>query len=203
MGGSSFRIMNVTLCLRCVVDNLIYGVALNDANYVTTSVVLGKCPYYYRWMSVLERCYSAECHRRFPTYDGCTVCEEWLTFSNFKAWMETQDWEGKVLDKDILGNGKLYSPETCCFVSTALNTFLVKKYGHKYPTGVFFNKINKKFQAQCGNPLTGKPVYCGSYDTPEEAHEAWRNKKLEFAKVVTKGYPQNIIDAVLQRYSKV
>jgi hypothetical protein len=26
-----------------------------------------------------------------------TVCDEWKSFSTFKEWMETQDWEGKVL----------------------------------------------------------------------------------------------------------
>jgi hypothetical protein len=183
------------------VTKLVYGIGLNDADYVTSSASKGKCPYYYRWLSMLERCYSKKFKARFPTYVGCVVCEEWLTFSNFKVWMEQQDWEGKHLDKDILGDGKLYSPETCCFIGVALNTFLSKRYGHKYPTGVFFSKVNKRFQAQCGNPMTGKPTYCGQYDTPEEAHEAWGKKKLEYAGVVTKGYPSYIVDAVLKKYS--
>lgn len=48
---------------------------------------------------------------------GCSVCEEWLTFSNFKRWMEQQDYEGKALDKDLLvSQNKTYSSETCVFV---------------------------------------------------------------------------------------
>ena len=59
-----------------------------------------------------------------PTYKGCSVSEEWLRFSNFKRWMEKQDWDGKQLDKDILFEGnKVYSAETCVFVTSVVNSF--------------------------------------------------------------------------------
>ena len=77
---------------------------------------------------MLQRCYSESHLVRQPTYKGCSVCEEWLTFSNFKSWMEQQDWEGKQLDKDLLVyKNKIYSPETCVFVSSVINSFFVEK----------------------------------------------------------------------------
>ena len=71
------------------------------------------------WIEYLER---------RPAYKDVVVRQEWLTFSNFKRWMEKQDWEGKQLDKDIivLGN-KVYSPETCAFVLGVTNGFITAR----------------------------------------------------------------------------
>jgi len=65
---------------------LAYGVGRNDADY-KTAVNGERCPYYRRWSSMLNRCYSASYQNMFPTYIGCTVCKDWLTFSHFRAWM--------------------------------------------------------------------------------------------------------------------
>ena len=112
-------------------NRLIHGVGINDANYNTQVRVNGKlvvCKYYRTWKNMLERCYDSNLHLKHPTYIGCIVCEEWLTFSNFKAWMETQDFGGKDLDKDILVKGnKIYSPETCIFVTNAINLLFIKR----------------------------------------------------------------------------
>ena len=83
----------------------VYGVGINDAQYKIKPKVGGKrieCPYYRRWLNMLERCYDARLKERCPTYVGCYVSDEWLLFSNFRAWMCKQDWVGLYLDKDIL-----------------------------------------------------------------------------------------------------
>jgi hypothetical protein len=105
----------------------VYGVGINDADYKIyhqikcgdgTRKTLWVCPYYSTWCSMLERCYGRRSKDKRPTYAGVTICDEWLTFSNFKAWMEQQDWEGKYLDKDymsVITGKKIYSPEnTLC-----------------------------------------------------------------------------------------
>jgi hypothetical protein len=60
---------------------------------------------YLLWKGMLRRCYSSVHQRTHPSYIGASVCEEWLTLSNFVAWVESQDMEGKELDKDILCPG--------------------------------------------------------------------------------------------------
>ncbi|MEN1899919.1 hypothetical protein AAIP21_27495 [Pseudomonas aeruginosa] len=41
---------------------------------------------------VLRRCYSKS--GEIPaSYDGCRIADEWLTFSNFKRWMESRPWK--------------------------------------------------------------------------------------------------------------
>ena len=112
-------------------DKLVYGVGINDADYrvqekITVVDEDGKkkqklvwiCPFYEKWKPMLRRCYSAKYQEVRPTYIGCSVSEDWLRFSTFKAWMAAQDWEGMEIDKDILfPNNKIYSPETCVFIN--------------------------------------------------------------------------------------
>lgn len=157
-----------------------YGVGLKDAPSTTKDT--WKCPYYSRWNHMLSRCYSEVWRAKYPTYTGVVVCEEWLKFSNFKGWMETQDWEGKQLDKDLLGDGKLYSPNTCCFISGGLNKFLTLsgKTRGLFPVGV--SKSDSNFRVQISNPFTKKLDYFGCYKTPEKALEVWKSEKINFAK---------------------
>lgn len=171
---------------------LVYGVGINDAAYVVTKYSTNEfgvekqvwvCPFYKRWRSMLQRCYDPLTHIRHPTYIGCSVVEGWHTFSNFREWMQEQDWEGKDLDKDILGDGKLYSATTCCFVCPHLNKFLLERQACRgdYPIGVSYHKHTGKFQSNCRNPLIGAQEYLGLYTTPEDAHAAWKKRKHELA----------------------
>lgn len=159
------------------------------------------CPFYTRWSNLLQRCHSEVWHNKHPNYKGCTVCDEWLTFSNFKRWMETQDWEGKQLDKDLLGDGKLYSPETCCFLTQAQNKFLITKEGpdRLLPTGVTILPSGR-YRSVTTDFLNKKRVHIGVFDTPQEASVAWKLKKAELAKVLFKGCEDRILKSVLDRY---
>ncbi len=160
------------------------GVGINDADYfVCTEGADGKrimCPYYQTWVSMLKRCYSAKYHTRFPTYIGCAVCDDWLYFSNFKKWMEQQDWRGKQLDKDLLvGGNKVYSPNTCLFIPQRLNTTLTLrgKARGDYPIGTCYHKKNSVYLANCRDG-SGKRLYLGYHKTPQEAHRVWQLAKI-------------------------
>ena len=192
---------------------LVCGVGVNDADYTVDirELVNGKqklvwlCPFYDKWTSMLKRGYSKNFKERCPTYNGVTVCEEWLTFSNFKAWMETQDWKGKELDKDILVKGnKIYSPETCVFVDKIINNFIIERGNDRgeYPIGVNFHKASGSFVAQCSNPFTGKREHLGLYCTPEQAHKTWLARKLEFAYMLAaEQTDKRIAKALIDKYS--
>jgi len=171
---------------------LLYGMGINDADYKLSygevinnkRKMLWRCPFYVSWTAMLRRCYSQRFHEKNPTYSGCSVCDEWLTFSKFKLWMETQDWQDKQLDKDILTQGnKIYSPQTCVFVSGQLNLFMLSndKTRGKYPIGACWRMDIKKFAAHGKNPFTKKLEYLGSFTDQYEAHEAWRKRKHEIA----------------------
>ena len=197
---------------------LMYGAGVNDADYVvvvweTVGYVDGKykqkkvwnCPFYRVWGNMLERCFSEKEKARNPTYKDVTCCEEWLVFSDFKRWMEQQDWEGRQLDKDIIfANNKVYSPETCAFVSRVTNTFITAREASrgKYPLGVYWSTWGKKFRAQCRNPFTKKKEHLGYFDCSKEAHEAWRKRKHELAQLVAETETDmRVIEALKKRYS--
>lgn len=166
---------------------LVCGVGINDADYVTQPKINGKqvcCKFYSVWLHMLRRCYSENYQNKKPTYKGCSVCEEWLTFSNFKAWMEKQDWQGHDIDKDILVKGnKVYSPETCVFVTALVNTFIISNDSSKgeHPIGVTWHKRDMKFRALCSNPFSKKQECIGYFDDAHNAHLAWKKRKHELA----------------------
>lgn len=191
---------------------LVCGVGINDADYMPQrkELVGGKqklvwmCPYYRSWRGILERCYLASFQRRNPTYIGCTVAEEWYRFSTFKAWMETQDWEGKQLDKDLLVRGnKVYSPDTCLFVDKLVNTFVIDCAAANtgLPLGVYLQpREGGRFVAQCSNPFTKKRGYVGTFDTPEEASRAWLSRKIEFAHMLADQQTDQRVANALRNY---
>lgn len=81
---------------------------------------------YATWNSMFNRCYCPKSQKNRPTYIGCSVDERWHNFQVFAKWMNEQhredDWH---LDKDLISNGnKIYSPETCRFIPSQLNTLL-------------------------------------------------------------------------------
>ena len=180
---------------------LVFGVGINDADYTVQPRINGthaRCPFYTKWHSMLRRCYSPIALANNPTYQGCVVCDEWIYFSNFKEWMETQDWEGKQLDKDFFGNGSIYSPSTCCFVEHWLNVLFndhAKKRG-LYPIGV--SKHGNKFQTHLG--VNGRRTRIGYFSTPEEASVSYQKAKREYVIEKMKDYPnQRIKQAVLRK----
>ena len=122
---------------------------VNDADYTVIPTVNGKqvvCTFYRAWTAMLKRCYNPTYQANNPTYIGCTVCDEWLTFSNFKKWMMRQDFQGKQLDKDLLVKGnKLYSPETCVFVDGMINTFTIDSGAIRgdYPIGGLLSQASR------------------------------------------------------------
>ena len=198
---------------------LVHGVGVNDADYAvqkfeTIGYVDGKqkqklvwrCPYYRTWVNMIDRCYSDRTQNKNPTYKGCSVSEEWLTFGVFKNWMEKQDWEGNQLDKDLLFEGnKLYSPETCVFVSPMTNNFIIDRGAArgKWLIGVCWDKKKAKFMSLCGNPFTKKQEYLGYFDCEQEAHQAWRKRKLELAHLLAAEQEDpRVAEALIARYSK-
>lgn len=167
--------------------SLLCGVGINDSDYTVTKYKKNEngkwcyhwvCPYYLKWSNMIKRCYSPRDLKRRPSYVGSYVCEEWLTFSNFKAWMEKQDWEGKELDKDIRCKGEpIYSPETCVFIDHLLNTALTLRVRGDYPIGVSKQK-GYRYKALISGGCKIKTDFLGYYDTPEEAHRAWQLAKI-------------------------
>lgn len=149
---------------------LVYGVGVNDMTGAK------KTNAWRKWMSMLSRCYGP--HRTLPTYIGCSVCDEWHIFSNFKKWFDDNYIEGYHLDKDIIQRGnKTYSPTTCCFVPAEINTLILNRQNDRgnLPLGVAKSSQSHTYHTTVN--IKGKNVYLGSYPTIELAFKAYKNAK--------------------------
>ena len=197
---------------------LVYGVGINDADYVTRKWetigyengvrkqrLVWYCPYYRAWAGMLRRCYSDKYQERQPTYKDCSVSEDWLTFSNFKMWMECQDFEGMHLDKDLLVEGnKVSSAETCAFVTPTVNTFSNDCGASRgeWSIGVHWSKRDGKFISRCRNPFTKKKENLGYFTCEEEAHQEWLKRKIELAHLLAAEQTDSRVGkALIERYT--
>ena len=157
------------------IKKLVQGHGLNDV----TEKVAGT-PAYIKWADMLKRCYSTNYHAKYPTYLGCIVSEEWLTFSNFKSWFDEHNIVGMHLDKDLLvKDNKVYSADTCIFVSPQINTLMNDRANDRgdLPIGVHLHECGK-YQAQLN--IKGKRKKLGHYTHPEQAYNQYLYSKIEY-----------------------
>jgi hypothetical protein len=148
---------------------LVQGVGVNDAPFSVPT----NDPIYRSWLRMLYRCYGPPTVQS-ASYVGCTVEPAWHSFMNFREWVLTQDWEGNQLDKDLLVPGnKVYGPLRCCFVPRYINmigprlhTPCVKREPRGKPWGARIN-------------ANGKFVWLGSFNTEQEAIDAWKKARSE------------------------
>lgn len=159
-----------------------YGVGVNDADYVIKTKE-GCCPVYTCWDNMLRRCYYKS--SKWPTYSDTVVCKEWLVFSAFSAWMVTQDWQGKQLDKDIIKpSNTLYCPDLCVFITQDVNKLLTNhaaKRG-KCLEGVYFHKKTGKYRAQINVSKVRK--YLGHFSSEIAAHASYVSAKAAYIRFV-------------------
>lgn len=168
-------------------NKLVYGVGTSDKGKHLAWFNGRKTKAYNAWSNMLQRCYSQKELERYPTYIGCSVCNEWLSFQSFAEWYELnhpKDGGSYDLDKDlkVLGN-KVYSPDTCLFVSQQVNKFTIDCGASRgmFLIGVVWNLRDEKFQAGCRNPFTKKLESLGRFTSELKAHLAWRKRKSELA----------------------
>lgn len=81
-------------------------------------------PLYNVWCSMKARCYDKN-STKYHVYGavGVRICDEWINdFMAFYSWAINNGWKkGLQIDKDIKGNGFLYSPENCLVVTSKQN----------------------------------------------------------------------------------
>ncbi len=182
---------------------LVRGIGVNDADYDVFrrlgDGVIWKCPYYALWANVLTRCTYEEGRYSYDylpehnhNYSGVSVCDEWKYFSKFKEWVDNYGdplWYTKHLDKDIIGDGTLYSPDTCCFVPSVINMSLHSKSNKINDTlqGVgYFQKKNRFYSVVT---IEGKPYFKLKYfKTEMEAHKYYQQGKSEVLLLLANKY---------------
>lgn len=127
---------------------------------------------YIAWRAMIMRCEDKSYKQKYPTYGGCSICEEWHSFANFKQWFDEHYVERWALDKDILVKGnKVYSPDTCCFVPTEINSAFTTNKKNRGDCLIGVMKYGDKFVS------TNHREFLGIFDTQEKAFAKYKEYK--------------------------
>lgn len=147
-----------------------------DGNRVTTRAEA-------KYATMKQRCNENGLHQKqFQSYVGCN--SGFIDFQDFAEWCQRQIGyfeNGFQLDKDLLVKGnKVYNKNTAVFIPREVNMVIVTSRLTRgaYPLGV--SKQKKKFQVNVR--LYNRNKYLGTYDTPEEAFNAYKVAKEQHIK---------------------
>lgn len=176
------------ICKKCQFENQkrkIFGVGHNDLLDESHTQA------YKIWKHVMSRCLSESFKRENPSYFDCTICEEWLLFSNFKKWFDENYVEGWEIDKDVLFKGnKIYSPITCCFLPREINGTFVKADKKRGEYCIGATKVGDKFKSMIG--MNGINKTLGYFETQEEAFNAYKCAKEKYIKKLADKYKDKL-----------
>lgn len=129
------------------VNRRVYGVGITDIPTIDENG--NRLREYQIWKDMIRRCFSKNTEserRRHATYDGVKVCDRWLVFSKFledlpliEGYALWKNQKGYELDKDKKQQGlenkdKIYSVETCCFITHEENVSIATKTRKCNPT---------------------------------------------------------------------
>lgn len=165
------------------------GFGVNDVDFtVRWKMSCGKdfsLPEYTAWKGMIVRCYGKQNIKK-ASYINTEVYSGWKSLKAFKDWFDLQVYEsGFILDKDLLGNGNLYSPETCCFLPEEINGFLIRKHNTRG-----YHKRDNRYEACITHGREYR--YLGTFKTSEEAFDVYRKAKEDYAKVLADKWKDKI-----------
>lgn len=147
------------------------------------------CPIYLIWVTMKDRCTNLKLS---------TMCPEWQSYDVWRDWAEVQVGYSSVcasgrlyeLDKDLIGDRRHYSPETCCFLPRAINAFLSVRriHGGRLPIGVTMMPDGRcsPYRARINGKLLGY------FKTAEEARARYTLCKNQQAKDLAEKYRSTI-----------
>ena len=163
----------------------VFGVGISGTKY-PNRVNGRKTKEYVLWCHMFERCYSDAYKKKYPTYEGCEVSDNFKSYEYFYEWCHKQvgfnkEWH---LDKDLLIKGnKVYSEDTCVFLPSEINSLLTKREALRgeHLIGVSWCKKANAFKASV-NKNKGKQEHLGYFKTELEAFNAYKVAKESFVK---------------------
>lgn len=168
-------------------DKSIYGVGYRSVGSYSRST---SEKFYKTFNRMMERSYDKTYKSKYTSYNDVKVAAMWHNLQLFAEWCEENYYEiseeRMELDKDIMiKNNKIYAPDRCLFVPRHINTlFRKRRKENNLPIGVI--QRSEKYEAR----IYKNDLRCslGSYPTPEEAFDAYKEAKEKEIKRVADVY---------------
>lgn len=161
---------------------------------------------YGQWYGMVDRA-----TKRLDSYSNVSVSEN---FKNFDWWCDwaykqkgflLQDTNNKIrpIDKDIVGDGTIYSEDVCVFVPLVINNLFIdsKSKSNVGRTGV--RRVERvsvpdKYEARLGTYCT----HIGTFDTVDEAYRAYLSVRLKYSNDLFNTYGDTVDDRVWESLFK-
>ena len=127
-------------------------------------------PTHNTWVGMKDRCYNPN-HAKYRYYggQGIGVCERWWDFRNFYEDMGEKP-EGCSLDR--INNKEDYKPDNCRWVD------IYEQTQNRKAKGYCWDKKQQKWIAYINTNY--KRILLGSFDSEEEAQDAYREAKIKY-----------------------
>jgi hypothetical protein len=170
--------------------------------YIEVGGVKRMSPLYNMWFDMYQRCTSERSRKIRPHYYKTELHPDWYNFHTFADWAEHQRGYNEFcekgipyqLDKDLLGEGTLYSPDNCCFLPKEVNAFLRTNLSRANTSGVTGVVVlpNGKYRACIRDSRVGKNIHLGCFVDIDEAASAYKTKKQEICRYLAEKYKNTI-----------
>jgi ribosomal protein L21E len=162
---------------------------------------------YTRWYEMIKRVYKDGGH---TNYKEVSVCERWHCLKNFyEDFKELEGYDNLInfpnikfhIDKDIFGNGKLYSKDNCILIPHDLNNIFVTEVSTNSSgyTGVSYEKNSGKYQVII--VTGGKRKFLGYVSDLVAGYKKYAKAKLRYCDEILSKY-NFIEDETKQRIRK-
>lgn len=145
---------------------------------------MSKTRLYSIWLGILERAGvtkgASENAKRFYLDRGIGVCDEWLTFENFRDWALSHGYSDD-LEIDRIDNDKGYCPENCRWVSkreNANNRRNTLRLEDGTPLSIFCSKVGIQTREN------GKPTK--QYDRIKSAYRRYHKAHPELVEAANR-----------------
>lgn len=139
-------------------------------------------------------------------YEGVSLSDKFKSYDSWCEWAKKQkgfmnvEPSGKVwaIDKDILGDGKLYSEDVCVFVPVEINN-LIKSSGNKgLPTGVWYDSGVSYHNYKAIGGYLGHQFQLGGFSDVKRAHFVYLQFRTWMVEDIILRYGNSVDERVYQ-----
>lgn len=166
---------------------IVYGVGFLGVGDNLATINRKPTKEYKCWSGMMQRCYSEEYQVKRPSYIGCVVDERWHNFQNFcddiKELEGYNEWKNSIkekeyaLDKDIkIKENKIYSKDTCMFVTTSQNSIIANSTGLIYIGTRISDNYQEEFTSQkdfAKKYNLNRSIVCNCIKGKQKIHKNW------------------------------